>query len=484
MGTGFVGRDSELETLDGVLVLAHGGRGGLVIVSGDPGIGKTRLSLEACRRAEARGQRVAWGRAWEAGGAPSGWPVTEIVREIASEAALAKLGDKRAFLHPLVPDELVDAPPGPQSDDKSARFRTYEAVMLLVTAVAEETPLVLVFDDLHAADAMTTELVHFVARSTAARPVGIVVTWRPHEARLSAPSLDQLSAIAREATMIDLGPLSDDDAAEVVRRALGERGTEADDGALLSILEAGQGNPLFVEELARGSATGVRLPGGLEHAIRGHLSRLDEVARSVTEVAAVFGRRVDRAFLTEVCAAQLNISTAACADAVERAIENDVLTAEGPSVLSFVHILVRDALYESIAIGERRRRHATALNAMNARGTASAAELAFQALRAYPETPADQVLDLASRAAEEARRTYGFAEAAAIVSRAITTVAGDRSVETERLAEIELELARDEIMSGRVQAGKEIAQRVAVAADRRNPAPARVRDARRRLAAD
>src|SRR5262249_36996265 len=157
----FVGRDRELGELRDGLHAAIAGRGLLYLVSGEPGIGKTRLTDELGAIARASGARVLWGRCWEGGGAPAYWPWLQMIRSYArgvDDATLARtIGSLRSHLAPLVPDlvapdgDVRGAEPSGQEGEQ-ARFALFSSIASFWRNAAKTKPLVLVLDDLHAAD--------------------------------------------------------------------------------------------------------------------------------------------------------------------------------------------------------------------------------------------------------------------------------------------------------------------------------------------
>jgi predicted ATPase len=152
----FVGRERELDVLTAGLDDALEGRGRLFLVSGEPGIGKSRLADELTERARARAARVLLGRCWEAGGAPAYWPwvqsLRSYIRDLDAEALRSQLGRGAADLAKLVPEagEVLSPPSSPTDvDPETARFRLFEAVAEFLRNGGEARPLVLVLDDLH-----------------------------------------------------------------------------------------------------------------------------------------------------------------------------------------------------------------------------------------------------------------------------------------------------------------------------------------------
>ena len=173
MTTPFVGRAGELAALTADLDAAVGGRGGVVLVAGEPGIGKTRLAEELAARATARGAVVLWGRCWEGAGAPSFWPWVQVVRgyvqvQAGDPASLRHdLGAGAADIAQLVPavhDCIPDLPAPPPLEPEAARFRLFDSLAGFLRAAAARRPLLLVLDDLHWADVPSLALLRFMSR--------------------------------------------------------------------------------------------------------------------------------------------------------------------------------------------------------------------------------------------------------------------------------------------------------------------------------
>src|SRR5215218_5044310 len=169
--TRFVGRSAELTELHAALNATTAGRGRLVLVSGEPGIGKTRLAQELSTEAQGRGCLVLWGRCWEGEGAPAFWPWVELLgayaRSLDPQTLRSRLGDAAPDLAHLVPhikSALPDLPAPPPAEPEQARFRLFSGVTDFLTTVASVRPLVLVLDDLHWADKSSLLLLQFLVR--------------------------------------------------------------------------------------------------------------------------------------------------------------------------------------------------------------------------------------------------------------------------------------------------------------------------------
>ena len=307
-----VGRDDQLAALDGILADAQGGRGRVVLVAGEPGIGKTRLAEEAARRAAAAGMQVAWGRCHEGDGAPALWPWAQVVRQLAADLGpgqpASMLGPSAAWLGPLMP-ELADPPPPtrprPVADLGTARFQLNQAVAGLLRQLAEARPLLVVVDDLHWADVPSLSLLAFLAAELKDARLVVVGTYRDVEVVASQPLAETLGALAREPVVerIPLGGLERAGVAALIGRAIGARPA----GPLVqAVADRCGGNPFFITELLRllqserrlaapdaAAAARREVPVGVRDVLRARLARLPAQTGTVLMVAAVAGRGFD-----------------------------------------------------------------------------------------------------------------------------------------------------------------------------------------------
>src|SRR6266508_3807639 len=205
VATPFVGREAELAALSADLDAAAGGCGGVVLLAGEPGIGKTRLAEELAAQETARGALVLWGRCWEGEGAPAFWPWVQVVR------AYVKAGDPAALRHdlgagavdiaqvvPAVRDCLPDLPVPPPMEPEAARFRMFDSLAGFLRAASAPRPLLLILDDLHWADAPSLALLRFVSRELEPASLLVVGIYRHAE-------VDEWQALVAER----LGRLSD-----------------------------------------------------------------------------------------------------------------------------------------------------------------------------------------------------------------------------------------------------------------------------------
>ncbi len=327
----------ELAELRGALDQTAEGRGCLFLLSGEPGIGKTRLMQELAREAGERGWRVAAGRCWEEGGAPSYWPWIQAVRALGGDF------------------EGLAAATGESVDPETARFRLFDAVAQFLVETARARPLIVLLDDLHAADNASLVMLRFVSEAVADSPVLIAGAYREREARLDERA-ESFAELTRVATRVSLQGLSVD---EVKTYLAGVTGDDPA-GALVARLHIlTGGNPFFLGEVARVVAhdpTG-RVPEEVRTLLRRRLADLPDEAAEVLHVAAVAGRE----FNLRVLERTTSLAVGRLLDVLAEA-ESAGVIAEDPAVprrYAFVHELVRETLYDDLAAAKRLELHRT-----------------------------------------------------------------------------------------------------------------------------
>ena len=254
-----MGRGREFAALASALDAASGGRGTLCLVSGKPGIGKSRLLSEFTGEQADKGCSIHWGFAWEAGGAPGYWPWIQVLRSLLAQesvrSALQEQPHLAGSIGELVPELVPEA--GRQSatlEPEQARFRLMDAVSSLLLVASAQAPLVIVLEDLHAADADSLALLEFSARQLHASRTLLIGSFR--ETEIQRPRVGNIVArLRRSAVQLALRRLERDEIREYLRIATGERPLEQDVAELATLTE---GHPLYLAEvvelgLARGN---------------------------------------------------------------------------------------------------------------------------------------------------------------------------------------------------------------------------------------
>jgi hypothetical protein len=381
-----VGREREVAALQRALAQLADHRGGVYLVCGEPGIGKTRLADEVATLAASRGARVAWGRCWEAGGAPAFWPWHDAFGAIALK----------------FPEGGTIA----TSDPVQARFALFRDVASELGRAVESAPLVIVLEDLHAADQSSLLLLEFLSTQLRALPIVIVGTYRDLEASLRAEVGDVLARVGRSGQVLALRRLYEGEVATIVRETI----ENADDSLAANVYETTNGNPLFVAEMlqqARSGAASTTIPLGVREIIRQRLGLVSAAARRVLDAGAVLG--------VEFGAAEIARLVPDAAAEIDAAITSGLVTRTGDRV-RFAHALYREALYHDLSRAARQALHRDAARVLSSTG-APAAEIAHHLLESDADA-APEAIDQAIVASRHALTAFAFEDAIAVLERA------------------------------------------------------------------
>jgi DNA-binding CsgD family transcriptional regulator/tetratricopeptide (TPR) repeat protein len=377
--TPLVGRVGERAELAAMVGLDPGGSaGGAVLLGGDAGSGKTRLTKEIASEAVAAGWRVLVGHCLDFGdGSPPYLPFSEALGRLSVErpdltSALLAANPAIARLHPTH-RQLTDAG---VSTEPTERAAVLEAVYAALVALAAESPLLVVIEDVHWADQSTRDLLHWLFTRGVEGSVTLLATYRSddlhrrHPLRATLAEWVRLPRVAR----LQLGPLSAAEARSLVQTLQPAAIPERD---LRQILARAEGNPFFLEELvAAATAGGGRLPTDLADLLLVRLEQLDDDGRLVVRAASVAGRQVSHALL----AAGTDLGVAALDAAVRAAVEANILVSSDGEHYAFRHALLAEAIYQDLLPGERVRLHAAYAEALASRAVdGSAAELSRHA---------------------------------------------------------------------------------------------------------
>lgn len=433
----FVGRQAEMATLQAALEDVLAGRGRLVLLGGEPGIGKTRTVQEFVRHAGARGGLVLWGRCAETPGAPPYWPWSQILRTYGRthdaavlRAAMGVGAVDLVTLAPAVREYLTDLPTSvPIEDPEQARFRLFTAMTAFLQQAAQRQPLVLVLENLHGADKPSLLLLEFLAQESVDSRVLVIGTYRDIALSRQHPLTDTLAELGRERTFqhLHLRGLTREDIRSFV--------TATADGtspqALVEALQAQtEGNPLFLTEIVRllrqeSAATSERwyhlrnlrlmVPDGIRAVIGKRLNRLSPPCLHLLTMAAVIGREFA---LRDVGALLDDLPREQLLPMLEEALEARLIE-EAPQMVGhcqFTHVLIRETLYDELAAVRRthlHRRVGEALERLYATNVpAHLAQLAHHFYAARHDGPLDKAVLYAERAGVQAEAALAYEAAA------------------------------------------------------------------------
>jgi DNA-binding SARP family transcriptional activator len=426
----FVGRGPELAQLTRAMDDAIAGRGGVALVTGEPGIGKSRLAEELVLAAERRQARVLVGRCWEAGGAPAYWPWVQSLRAytrgLDDDTLRARLADGGPALGQILPelrDRIADLPEPPSLEAEGTRFRLFEAVAGLLRRASATEPLLLVLDDLHAADEPSLLLLRYVTREIADCRVLVLGATRDVDPIPQRPLDATLAALVREpnAARVALGGLGGRDVAAYIGLTTG---SEPEPALADAIHQRTEGNALFVVELVRllGSDGAVEhIPPGVRAVIEQRVGRLSEATRGVLDAASILGREFDLGVLARLCDLAPEVLLERLDPAVAQRIVDEVPGA--PGRLRFGHALIRDTLYDELTATRRLALHARAARALEAAGEDRPTELARHHLAAGAT---DDAIRWSRLAGDRAAAQLAHEEAVRLYEQALALATGAR----------------------------------------------------------
>jgi len=456
--SGLLGRDGPLTTLHRALTDAVGGRTRMVLIEGEPGIGKTRLAAELDATAQERGATVSWGRCHDDEGAPPLWLWVQVLRGFVGGGQRVP-EHLQPILAPLLPELGARSPDDLGSD--AARFRLFDAVREAVERWSRQRPSLVVLDDLHWADVSSLRLLRFLAVELRDAPVVIVMTFR-HAGDAAHPAFgDMLADLARrpDVERLSLTGLSEKDVTELLRQT-----TNVPDDALAAVASRvhhrTNGNPFFITELLRLMESERRLgpagaadeiPAAVSDVIRRRLSRLPDDVQTVLDVASVIGSRFRLEVLAQACGLDIDRTL----EALEAALATRVVVEEAPALYRFAHALVNETLYADLAPTRRARLHARIGAAIEATMRADLQppynELAYHFANATTGE-GDQAFVYSRLAAEQATGRLAFDEAVAHWRAALAALNRSNDPDHAVRVRVLLELAAAERRAGHLAA--------------------------------
>ena len=466
-----MGRAAELGRLLARLDDAASGQAVVALVSGDAGVGKTRLLTELTKLAGERGFTVLSGHCAELGDSVPYLPLADALRDATHPASGTRalsplLGAlaSRPVLSRLLPEQ-GDGEPADGDGSGIARQRLFGAVLGLLAELADANPVLLVLEDLHWADRSTRDLLTFLSRVLHRERIAVVGSYRSDDLHRRHPLRPVVAELLRlpAVTAVELGPLDPSAMAEHLTAMAGHRLEAA---VLNGIMARADGNTYYAEELLSAAAGGAALPAGLAALLLGRVERLSAAAQQVLRVAAVAGPRADDGLIREVS----GMPPTAYEDAVREAVAQQLMvpvradpggprtpgrdtaralgefpgpggpgSPRGPGAdaerYAFRHALLREAVYADLLPGERTRLHAAIATLLSdaqrsdtsLRGTA--AEIAHHCLESH-DIPGAFAASV--RAAQEAQQLAAPAEAHRHFDRALSL--WERVSDPEQLA--------------------------------------------------
>jgi len=455
--TPFVGREGERGELGRLLEQAIGGRGALVMLGGEPGVGKTRLCEELMAEARQRNVTALMGRCYEMEGASPYIPFVEMVEAAARmfppEALRDALGDSAPEVARLVPELrrlFPDIPPSPELPPEQERRYLFNGVREFLGRAGSAQPLLLVLDDLHWADDATMLLVQHIAQGLPQMPILAVGTYRDVELEVARPLSRALEELVRRRLAHDLSVkrLPQDGVAAMLRALSGQ-----DPPAPLVQVIYGEteGNCFFVEEVAKHLAeegklfgaqgrwradlevSALEVPRGVRLVISRRLERVSKECRRVLTTAAVIGR----AFSFDLLEALGDVEADGLLDAVDEAERALLITSAangaaetgaslGEARLTFVHELIRQTLISGVSLPRRQRLHlrvAEAIERVYGRILEEhAADLAYHLQRAGSTADPEKTVHYLKLAGDRAMAQVAWEAAAGHYERALESM--------------------------------------------------------------
>lgn len=418
-GDPFVGRADGLATIAGAVAEAGRGRGSIVLVTGEAGIGKTRLVDEALRSRE-DGTLVLWGSCAEGDGVPPFWPWHDALHPLIGTTAM--------------PPEVISllpglAPPGsarPVAVPDEIRFRAFNLVVDLLDDVGRRRPVAVVLDDLHWADPSSLELLRTAARRAATSHVVVVGTYRDTDVDAHHPLHGLVGDLARAGPRVVLDGL----AAEEVGRLLESSHPGIDATAIAAVTRRTGGNPFYVREIVRSPCID-DLPPAVRDVVLRRIEGLDADARAVLEVSAVLGHAD-----TNLVAAVLDAALPTVLDGVDELVQRRLLVRTRTGAAVFAHALIREATRSALPVRRTVELHARVADAIEARsGLDDVDAIAHHRVRSAPLDEAAAVR-WAAEAGRAARRQLGYEQALRWFEQAVALAPDASRAEAELLVEL------------------------------------------------
>ncbi|MFJ8577284.1 ATP-binding protein [Micromonospora sp. NPDC093277] len=422
-GEAIIGREHPAGLLRAEVDRVAASHGGLVLVAGEPGIGKTTLVTAAAEEARRRGALVLGAACWDSDSAPGYWPWVQVLRGLrrsSDDWALAGEAAGPGLAVLLGETAGGDVATDGGDDGDREEFALHDAVTTALVAASQRRPVVVVLDDLHWADPASMRLLQFATQHTWFERLLLIGTYRDAEVESGDHRLRPLlMPLTAKATTITLTGLSRDEVAALMTRTAG---SEPDAGLIDEVHRRTGGNPFFVEETARlwrADGQVSTIAPGVREAVRRRLAQLPGPVVEALTVAAVLGRHFHR----QVLAACVPTPAAQADRLLDRAVTARLVLSRGGGRFAFAHDLVRETIYDGLPDDERRARHTTVVRAVDHAAALAdrliPADLARHAWLAGADLDPSRAADLLVAAARDAGGRLAVEESALHFRRAL-----------------------------------------------------------------
>ncbi|MFQ6026880.1 MAG: AAA family ATPase [Dehalococcoidia bacterium] len=452
-----MGRQREMGELRAAMEDALSGQGRLVMLVGEPGIGKTRTAQELATYAGLRGAQTLWGRCYEEQGMPPYWPwvqaIRSYVRDRDPQQLRSEMGSGASDIATVisdVKDRLPDLQPPPVVDSpEQARFRQFDSITSFLKSASQKQPLVLVLDDLHWADHPSLLLLQFMAKELGDGRLLVMGTYRDVEVSRRHPLSQTLGELTRESLFrrVLLRGWNQEDVGRFIEVV---SGFAPPPGLVESVHRQTEGNPLFAtevvrllvqeEELTAGrtrerDSWRVRIPEGVREVIGRRLDRLTDPCNQTLTLAAVVGREFSLEQLKPLlddpqASSGLAMTEVQLLEVLEEALQARIVEElpRAAGQYQFTHTLIQETLAEELSLTRRVQIHARIAEALEdlygSQADAHAGELAYHFAQAEMATGTEKLVRYAMLAGQRALDSYAFEVALGYFQRALAAKRG------------------------------------------------------------
>ena len=420
---------------------ANRGDGRLAVLSGEAGIGKTRLADELARLARQLGWAVLWGTCSEAELSLPYLPFVEALGNYLdaqdTAAVASRLGPTRRELSQLFPQLADGVAPAQPGESEQAKLRLFEAIACLLAVPADDQGMLLVVEDVHWADASTRELLDHLARRISGLRALVLITYRSDELHRRHPFVPTLQGWKRSGLteVVELQPLAEQGVGEMLQAILGADRVDPELRDLM--LERTEGNPFVLEEMLKEATEGAAggrpteswqvaidhgsIPETVRDTILLRVARLQPEHVGTLEAAAVLGRIFDYSTLAAVAQGVEDTVQSALAEAVAQQLLEE--HPERPGRYRWRHALTQEAIYTDTVTPRRQAIHACAADVLSQRKGTAQVDLAHHLLGAGR---LEEAVPVCLRSAEDAERTAAFGEAISLLERILPHLTGPK----------------------------------------------------------